>query len=177
MYCVLLLPAVDRLINDYRAYTRVKIMFHIHPRLCSYSVSNFLDWSPYISFKNSWLRDFGLKSKHSPFGNQFSSSHNLYSWWSADVVRRQLMLVTLGTKSVNSYLPSKQKYLSQMTLFWALLHWENKTYKLKRSIDVFKMWVGEIKIWDDDFKYYNDEIIVYSHWTDYVVCGWNEWCY
>ena len=38
-----------------------------------------------------------LRSKHSPFGNQFSNSHNLYSWWSADVVRRKLILVTLGT--------------------------------------------------------------------------------
>ena len=84
-------------------------MFHIHPRLCSHSVSNFPDWSPYISFKNSWLREFGLRSKNSPFGNQFSNSHNLYSWWSADVVRRKLMLVTLGTKSVNSYLAQQAK--------------------------------------------------------------------
>ena len=29
--------------------------------------------------------------------NQFSNSHNLYTWWSADAVRRKLMLVTLGT--------------------------------------------------------------------------------
>ena len=35
------------------------------------------------------LREFGLKSKYSPFGNQLSNSHNLDSWWSADVVRRK----------------------------------------------------------------------------------------
>ena len=40
--------------------------------------TNSPDWSPYISFKKSWEN----RSKHSPFGNQFSNSHNLYSWWS-----------------------------------------------------------------------------------------------
>ena len=44
-----------------------------------------------------------LRSKYSQtLGNQLSKSHNLYSWWSADVVRRKLMLVTHGTKRVIS---------------------------------------------------------------------------
>ena len=55
-------------------------------------------WPPYTSsYTSTQLREFALRSKCSPFGNQLSNSHNLYSWWSADVVRRKLMLVTFGT--------------------------------------------------------------------------------
>ena len=52
-----------------------------------------------FSFKNSWE---SFRSKHCPFGNQFSNSHSLYSCWSADVVRRKLMLVVLGRVHVST---------------------------------------------------------------------------
>ena len=64
------------------------------------------------------LRDFGLRSKHSPFGNQFSNSHNLYSWWSADVVGRKLMLVTLGTYRVNKLLSKGLEKECKCPLWW-----------------------------------------------------------
>ena len=69
-------------------------------------------WAPRSRYKFSrltsihyfWehLREFGLRSKGSPFSYQFSNSHNPHYWWSADVVRRKLTLVTFGTKRVNT---------------------------------------------------------------------------
>ena len=49
-----------------------------------------LETFPWRIFERIWF-----KIKAFSLGNQFSYSHDLYSWWSADVVRRKLMLVTL----------------------------------------------------------------------------------
>ena len=53
------------------------------------------------TFRLRIVERISFKIKAFSFGNQFSNSHNLHSWWSADVVRRKLMLVTLGTQRIN----------------------------------------------------------------------------
>ena len=54
------------------------------------------DLSMFPSLKNL-LREFDKKSKHFLLGDDFTNSHNLISWQSMDIVRRKLMLVTIGT--------------------------------------------------------------------------------
>ena len=61
-----------------------------------YSNTNSPNLSLYISLKNV-LREFDKKSKHFLLGDQFINSHNLISGQSMDIVRRKLMLVTIGT--------------------------------------------------------------------------------
>ena len=58
------------------------------------------DCSPYISFENSFENLVWDQSALPLVINFNSNSHNLYSRWSADVVRRKLMLVTLGPKGL-----------------------------------------------------------------------------
>ena len=43
------------------------------------------------------LREFDKRSKHFLLGDHFIHSHNLISWHCMDIVRRKLMLVTIGT--------------------------------------------------------------------------------
>ena len=52
-----------------------------------YQHKNSPKWSPYIFLKNK-LREYDLRSKHFHLSDDFINSHNLHSWWSADVVRR-----------------------------------------------------------------------------------------
>ena len=69
-----------------------------------YQHTNSPVWSPYwryISLRN-WLREFDKRSKHFPFGNYYINSHNPSSLWCADIIRRKLMLITLGTDSLLS---------------------------------------------------------------------------
>ena len=61
-----------------------------------YPQTNSPNWSLHISFKNK-LRDFDKRSGHFPLGDHFINSHNLISWHCMDIVRRKLMLVTIGT--------------------------------------------------------------------------------
>ena len=51
--------------------------------------------SLYISFMEG-LREFDKRSRHFLLGDQFINSHNLISGQSMDMVRRKLMLVTIG---------------------------------------------------------------------------------
>ena len=53
------------------------------------------------TFRLRIVERISFKIKAFSFSNQFSNSHNLHSWWSADVVRRKLMLVSLGTQRIN----------------------------------------------------------------------------
>ena len=50
----------------------------------------------YIFLTNK-LREFDERSKHFLLGDQFTNSHNQISWQSVDMVRRKLMLDTIGT--------------------------------------------------------------------------------
>ena len=43
------------------------------------------------------LREFDKRSKHFLLGDNFINSHNLICWPCMDIVRRKLMLVTIGT--------------------------------------------------------------------------------
>ena len=61
-----------------------------------YPHTNSPNWSLYISLKNK-LREFDKRSKHFLLGDHFINSHNLISWQCMDIVRRKLMLVTIGT--------------------------------------------------------------------------------
>ena len=76
-------------------------------KLCS----DFLDWSPYISLKITcrWENYFIKRSKHFPFGDHFMTSHNLFSCLSIDIIKRELMLVSIGAYRINYW--KKQKYL------------------------------------------------------------------
>ena len=65
-----------------------------------YPHTNSPNWSLYISLKNE-LREFDKRSKHFLVGDHFINSHNLISWQCMDIVRRNLMLVTIGTYRVN----------------------------------------------------------------------------
>ena len=42
------------------------------------------------------LREFDKRSKRFPFRDHFINSHNLFHWLCMDIVRRKLMLITLG---------------------------------------------------------------------------------
>ena len=57
------------------------------------------------------LGEFDKRSRHFLVGDQFINSHNLISGQSMDMVRRKLMLVTIGTERVKR---SQQKI--QVTL-------------------------------------------------------------
>ena len=50
------------------------------------------------------LREFDKRSRHFLLGDQFSNSHNLISGQSMDMVRRKLMLVTIGSLKVKHIL-------------------------------------------------------------------------
>ena len=56
-----------------------------------------LDTNLYIFPLKNELREFDKRSKHFLSGDHFINSHNLISWQSMDIVRRKLMLVTIGT--------------------------------------------------------------------------------
>ena len=47
------------------------------------------------------MREFNKKSRHFLFGDHLIHSHNPPSWLCMDVVRRKLMLVTIGTSRSN----------------------------------------------------------------------------
>ena len=49
-----------------------------------------------ISFKN-YLREFAKRPWPFLFGDHFINSHNFISWQCMDIVRKKLMLVTIGT--------------------------------------------------------------------------------
>ena len=89
------------------AWELIKIIFYSQarssasPRFYSpfkpqYQHMNSPNWALYISLKNV-LREFDKRSRHFLLGDQFINSHNLISWQSLDMVRRKLMLVTIGT--------------------------------------------------------------------------------
>ena len=61
-----------------------------------YPHTNSPNWSLYISFMDG-LREFDKRWKHCLLGDHFVNSHNLISWHCMDIVRRKLMLVTIGT--------------------------------------------------------------------------------
>ena len=52
--------------------------------------TNSSDWSPYIE-------EFDKRAKHFSFGDHCINSHSFISWQSMDIVRRKLMLVSIGT--------------------------------------------------------------------------------
>ena len=56
---------------------------------------------PYISLNNQ-LREFDSRSKHFLFSGHYMISHNHFSWQHMDIVRRKLILVTIGTKRVKA---------------------------------------------------------------------------
>ena len=66
------------------------------------------NWSLYISIKNV-LRGFDERSRHFLLSDRFINSHNLISWQCMDIVRRKLMLVTIGTCHAFCYLFEKLK--------------------------------------------------------------------
>ena len=49
-----------------------------------------------ISLENE-LREFDKRSKHFFLWDHFINSHNLISWHCTDIIRRKLMLATIGT--------------------------------------------------------------------------------
>ena len=57
------------------------------------------------------LREFDKWSRHFLLGDEFINSHNLISGQSMDMVRRKLMLVTIGTWRVNT--AARHKTLNQ----------------------------------------------------------------
>ena len=57
------------------------------------------------------LREFDKRSRHFLLGDEFINSHNLISGQSMDMVRRKLMLVTIGTLRVNT--AARHKTLNQ----------------------------------------------------------------
>ena len=54
------------------------------------------NWSLYVSFMDG-LREFDKRSRHFLLGDQLINSHSLISGQSMDMVKRKLMLVTIGT--------------------------------------------------------------------------------
>ena len=54
--------------------------------------------SPDISINvlRAKLREFDKRSKRFPVSDRFINSHNLFKWLCMDIVRRKLMLITLG---------------------------------------------------------------------------------
>ena len=83
-----------------------------------YQHTNSPVWSPYwryISLRN-WLREFDKRSKHFPFGNYYINSHNPSSLWCADIIRRKLMLITLGTDSLLSEIWERDLFHRDFTL-------------------------------------------------------------
>ena len=83
-----------------------------------YQHTNSPVWSPYwryISLRN-WLREFDKRSKHFPFGNYYINSHNPSSLWCADIIRRKLMLITLGTASLLSEIWERELLHRDFTL-------------------------------------------------------------
>ena len=83
-----------------------------------YQHTNSPVWSPYwpyISLRN-WLREFDKRSKHFPFGNYYINFHNLSSLWCADIIRRKLMLITLGTASLLSEIWERELFHRDFTL-------------------------------------------------------------
>ena len=70
---------------------------------------------PYISLRN-WLREFDKRSKHFPFGNYYINSHNPFSLWCAEIIRRKLMLITLGTDSLLSEICKRDLFHRDFTL-------------------------------------------------------------
>ena len=60
---------------------------------CTYKFSKLISS---ISLKNE-LRGFDNRSRHFVCADHFVNSHNRISWQCLDIVRRKLMLVTIGT--------------------------------------------------------------------------------
>ena len=61
-----------------------------------YPHTNSPNWSLHISLKNE-LWEFDKRSKYFLLGDHLINSHNLISWQCMDIVRRKLLLVTIGT--------------------------------------------------------------------------------
>ena len=60
--------------------------------------TNSSDWSPYISlYLTNSLEEFDKRAKHFSFGDHFINSHIFFSWKCIDILRRKLMLVSIGT--------------------------------------------------------------------------------
>ena len=66
----------------------------LSPNIISHT--NSPNWSLYIFVKNK-LREFDNRSRHFLCGDHFINSHNLISWQCMDIMRRKLMLITIGT--------------------------------------------------------------------------------
>ena len=75
-------------------------VWNILQELPQYPHTNSPNWSLCISLKNE-LREFDKRSRHFLLGDHFINSHNLISWQCMDIVRRKLLLVTIGTWRVN----------------------------------------------------------------------------
>ena len=56
----------------------------------------FLQTDLYILLKNV-LREYDKRSRYLLIVDHFTNSHNLISWQIMDIVKRKLMLVTIGT--------------------------------------------------------------------------------
>ena len=90
--------------NLCRKYTKtfwwpLSIPKAIEPFKPQYPQTNSPNWSLYIFLKNE-LREFDKRSKYFLLGDHLINSHNLISWQRMDVVRRNLLLVTIGTYSL-----------------------------------------------------------------------------
>ena len=68
----------------------------VYPFKPQYPHTTSPNWSLYISFMDG-LREFDKRWKRCLLGDHFVNSHNLISWHCMDIVRRKLMLVTIGT--------------------------------------------------------------------------------
>ena len=66
--------------------------------LKAYTGTNSPNWSPYISLKDV-LREFDKRPRQFLFSDHFINSHDLIFCQCMDVVRRKLMLVTIGTQT------------------------------------------------------------------------------
>ena len=92
-----------------------------------------------IHFYKSQLREFDNRSMHFPFGDHFINSHNLSSWLCSDIVRRNLMLVTVGTYRINWTVIICQlcwcvQYWSQFSLL--IMSQQSKCIFLKEKINL-----------------------------------------
>ena len=88
-----------------------------------YRHTNSPNWSLYITLKDE-LREFDKRSKHFLLGDHFINSHNLISWQCTDIIERKLMLVTIGTSRVKTF------------LVFSMWQFSYKMWKLNSSLPV-----------------------------------------
>ena len=82
--------------------------------LCIFSILFFLH------FLRCWQGEFVYWSKASFVDNHFLHSHNLNVWFRGDVVRRNLMLVTLRGSRVKPLNPSDTNIITSFSITYSL---------------------------------------------------------